>query len=339
MIPSNIILIAPTNSGKSIMIKYILSRLNAFRYGHVYLASGGKARNFYTEFMPSDHVKVLSNDDDSPSFVKDIEEQMKRSRLYCDTLTFLKDYVCKGKRQELEVVHKIEKYGTLKYLDGRESHVFKIILERAKKRILLTPTKVDLYILGLDIRMFMVFDDVLGLEFLRRKGSPFTKLFTMGRHNYMTTIVAIQYLTGLNPIVRLNSKYIFVLGNITNSEAFFNYFASGYFVTRYRTNAVAKRAFNKVYEACTQNYGALVFNQHSNHNDISSCFFHTRAPLYLRNFKACDVFFWEKQIRAGKLRDRQIRNSITTNAVTVRRRRDPAARGRMKRRKRQKKIH
>ena len=320
MIPSAISVIAPTGSGKSVMIKFIMYKLSEFRNGYVYLASAGRSLNFYNTFIPKNNVKTI-NSEGVLNYASDIKKQMRRADRYNATITFLRDYVCNNydivnrgdrhntKKKYLKILKNLEDHGTFSYLSTLQKSLFSDMLQKGRKvfsQMSVQPKNVMMKILKYDLRIFMIFDDILGSDFLRQRGTPFEQLFTMGRHSYITTIVAVQYLTGLSPVVRNNSKYIIALGNISNAEPFYKHFAKAYFKPVY--NRDAERKFYSVYKVVTSNHGALVFNQHGTKNSINDAFYWLKAKLNIRQFHACDPLIWREQMELQKIMTNRMNN-------------------------------
>ena len=309
MIPSNIALIAPTASGKSIMIKHILSKLKSLCNGFVFLASVGPAINFYKNFMPDSHVKFIDeNDDHEPPFYKLIEKQKKRITTRSNTITFLKDYACDDNPEYIRVLNNVSEHGTFTFLNNHQKRIFKKILRYGKKQyndMEDRPEDIKIHLVAGDLRMFMIYDDILGCKFTRKKGGAFEQLFTMGRHAFITTIIATQYITGLSRIIRTNLKFIFVMGNVRNCQHIYDNFTREYFKHVY-PKGKAYAAFTKLFITLTANYGSLVFCQSKTKNNISDVIFWAKSDINAPAFKSCDPIVWRDQIKLKKQRKAEI---------------------------------
>ena len=100
----------------------------------------------------------------------------------------------------------------------------------------------------------MILDDLVAdLDFHHANGLK--KLFSRGRHIFITTIVISQYIYAVPPIVRTNADYIFCgQQNKRSVEILTDEFLSP---------NMEKDEFVKMYANATKNYGFLVINQNS----------------------------------------------------------------------------
>ena len=102
--------------------------------------------------------------------------------------------------------------------------------------------------------ILVILDDLINdLDFHHANGLK--KLFSRGRHIFITTIVISQYIYAVPPIVRTNADYIFCgQQNKRSVEILTDEFLSP---------NMEKEDFVKMYANATKNYGFLVINQNS----------------------------------------------------------------------------
>ena len=102
--------------------------------------------------------------------------------------------------------------------------------------------------------VLVILDDLVAdLDFHHANGLK--KLFSRGRHIFITTIVISQYIYAVPPIVRTNADYIFCgQQNKRSVEILTDEFLSP---------NMEKEDFVKMYANATKNYGFLVINQNS----------------------------------------------------------------------------
>jgi hypothetical protein len=102
--------------------------------------------------------------------------------------------------------------------------------------------------------ILVILDDLISdIDFHHANGLK--KLFSRGRHIFITTIVISQYIYAVPPIVRTNADYIFCgQQNKRSVEILTDEFLSP---------NMEKEEFVKMYANATKNYGFLVINQNS----------------------------------------------------------------------------
>lgn len=135
-----------------------------------------------------------------------------------------------------------------------------------------------------DMRKYIVIDD-LGFKKNLTRSDTLRKLFMNGRHWGVYTILTLQYCMDLDISLRGNAGYIFMC-----REMIVNYRRRLYesFCGMLPSFAV----FEKVFDACTQNYEVLVIDRTSKSSRVEDCLFWWRAePTY--NFKLGSAKIWD----------------------------------------------
>ena len=119
--------------------------------------------------------------------------------------------------------------------------------------------------------VLIILDDLINdLDFHHANGLK--KLFSRGRHIFITTIVISQYIYAVPPIVRTNADYIFAgQQNKRSVEIMTDEFLSP---------NMEKDEFVKMYAKATQDYGFLVINQNSvsNLDDVNEIYGIVKVP-------------------------------------------------------------
>lgn len=120
------------------------------------------------------------------------------------------------------------------------------ILEKNKKRKKNGKTLID-------PRAFLIMDDCMSTKHLWLKDPNVLAIFNEGRHYQITFILAMQYSLGIQPELRSNFDYIFLLGEdfVNNRKKLYEHYA-GMFPSR--------NLFDQVFLQVTDNYGTMVIN-------------------------------------------------------------------------------
>jgi hypothetical protein len=134
-------------------------------------------------------------------------------------------------------------------------------------------------------RVFVVLDDLAYDNTIMKK--PVLRfIFMNGRHLNIFLIFSSQYVADLGPpAIRANIDVLFVCREAiqANRWRLYNYFF-GCFDTF--------EDFNKVLNACTEDYGVLVLDNTKLSNDVTSCVFHWRAKVR-DDFRMGSRSFWK----------------------------------------------
>jgi hypothetical protein len=131
---------------------------------------------------------------------------------------------------------------------------------------------------------FMLLDDCMyDSKFL--KDTCIRQCFMNGRHYNIFFMLTMQYVMDLPPALRANVDYVFVLREniIQNREKIYKSFF-GIFPNF--------DMFNKVMDACTENYECLVLDNTSKSNKIEDCVFWYKATLR-KNFRVGSPDLWK----------------------------------------------
>lgn len=122
----------------------------------------------------------------------------------------------------------------------------------------------------IDPRAFLIMDDCMSTKHLWKKDPNILKIFNEGRHYQLTFIISMQYSLGLEPELRSNLDYVFLLGEDfrKNKDRLYDHYC-GMFDT--------KHLFNQVFMQVTDDYGTMVINNRLRTNDINKKIFWYKA--------------------------------------------------------------
>lgn len=156
-------------------------------------------------------------------------------------------------------------------------------------------------------RFFLIFDDVLSEAATWKKDRLLQDIFFNGRHFNILFLLAMQAPMGITPALRSNIDYTFILktSNHSDRKRLFDHYAGVF---------PSMAVFEKVLDACTENYGCMVIDNTTNTNNISDQVFFYRADDH-RDFKLCDERFWEKN---SMVQSRPVPHSSSVINVNVR---------------------
>ena len=133
-------------------------------------------------------------------------------------------------------------------------HRQKLIIEKNENRVKQGKAKID-------PRGFLIMDDCMSSKHLWLKDPNVLSIFNEGRHYQLTFILAMQYAIGIQPELRNNFDFIFLLGEDTYSsrKKIYEHYA-GIFPKF--------DIFDQVFQQVTDNYGCMVLDNRIRSTDI-----------------------------------------------------------------------
>ena len=141
----------------------------------------------------------------------------------------------------------------------------------------------------LDVRAFLIMDDCMSSKHLWLKDPNMLVIFNEGRHYQLTFILSMQYSLGIQPELRSNFDFVFLLGEdfINNRKKLYEHYA-GMFPTR--------DIFDQVFLQVTDNYGCMVINNRLRAAEIKSKVFWYKAKNR-EEFKVGnkEIYFFHKK--------------------------------------------
>jgi hypothetical protein len=122
----------------------------------------------------------------------------------------------------------------------------------------------------IDPRTFLIMDDCMSKKGEWLKDPNVLTIFNEGRHYQLTFILAMQYSLGIQPELRSNFDYIFLLGEdfVSNRKKLYEHYAG-----MFRT----KDLFEQVFMQITDDYGCMVINNRLRSSDIKKKVFWYKA--------------------------------------------------------------
>ena len=119
--------------------------------------------------------------------------------------------------------------------------------------------------------ILLILDDCCSDTNFHSSGS-FKKLFTRGRHLFISIIITTQYIKHIPPIARSNSDFICV-GQLNNQNV-------ELLAEEYLMGSIEKKAFLEMYHRCTKDYSFLLINNNSvkDDSDLNSIYGVLKCP-------------------------------------------------------------
>tara|TARA_B110000208_G_C11767652_1_gene429246 strand:+ start:1353 stop:2216 length:864 start_codon:yes stop_codon:yes gene_type:complete len=144
------------------------------------------------------------------------------------------------------------------------------VLRRQKRMLEKNKNRKEINKTPLDPRTFIIMDDCMSTKHLWLKDPNVLTIFNEGRHYQLTFILSMQYSLGIQPELRSNFDFVFLLGEdfINNRKKLYEHYA-GMFPTR--------DIFDQVFLQVTNNYGCMVINNRLRSTDIKKKVFWYKA--------------------------------------------------------------
>ncbi len=158
---------------------------------------------------------------------------------------------------------------------------------------------------NIDPRSFMILDDCMYDEsWTHDKNIRY--LFMNGRWLKVFFIITMQYPLGIQPALRTNVDYVFILREpyLTNRQRIFNNYCSVF---------PSFEFFSQIMDQCTQNYECLVIDNTSQSSKIEDCVFWYKAELH-GDFRIGHPDFWQHSAQHYKDKEEE-QNGYDPNAA------------------------
>ena len=212
-----IVMIAPSGSGKSWIVRNILYEMRDIPCGTV-IAPTDKMNKFFDDFMPASFI----HHEFKPNIIPKILYRQK------------------------------------KILEKNEYR------KKAQKKLI-------------DPRTYLVMDDCMASKHLWLKDPNILEIMNQGRHFKLTFILTMQYCLGIQPELRTQFNYIFLLGedNAASRKKLWEHWAGVF---------PKFDLFEQVFLQVTNNYGCMVINNRIKTIDITKKVFWYKATR-VPNFK------------------------------------------------------
>lgn len=137
---------------------------------------------------------------------------------------------------------------------------------------------------------FLLFDDCLSDARNIVSNEHISEVFFNGRHYKLLFILTMQSPMALPPAMRTNVDFTFILrnNNFSDREKIYKHYAGMFPSMAY---------FEKVLDACTEDYNCLVIDNTSQSNKLEDQIFYYKADLHNDDFKMCSKELWSMNNR------------------------------------------
>jgi hypothetical protein len=149
-------------------------------------------------------------------------------------------------------------------------NIIPALIDRQKKMIKKNQEREKLGKKLLDPRAFLIMDDCMADKDKWRKDPIFLELMNQGRHYKITFILTMQYSIGIQPELRSQFNYVFLLGDdvASNRKKIWEHWAGVF---------PKQDLFEKVFAHATNNFGSLVVNNRIKSMDLTQKVFWFKA--------------------------------------------------------------
>jgi hypothetical protein len=144
------------------------------------------------------------------------------------------------------------------------------VLKRQKAMLQQNEDRVKQNKSKLDPRTFLIMDDCMSSKHLWLKDPNILSIFNEGRHYQLTFFLTMQYSLGIQPELRANFDFIFLLGEdvYSNKKRLYEHYAGQF--NKFDI-------FDQVFTHVTQDYGVMVINNRVRSTDITKKVFWYKA--------------------------------------------------------------
>lgn len=134
---------------------------------------------------------------------------------------------------------------------------------------------------------FLIFDDVLADAESWKRDPRVKEIFYNGRHYKILFLLSMQNPMAITPGLRSNIDYTFILRtpNQRNRKNLYENYCGMF---------PSYEIFEKVLDACTEDYGCLVIDNTTKSNKLEDQVFYYKASDH-ENFRICANSFWNKK--------------------------------------------
>lgn len=135
----------------------------------------------------------------------------------------------------------------------------------------------------IDPRAFLVMDDCLASKGSWMKDEVIKTIFMNGRHYQLMYILTMQYCLGINPSMRSNFDYIFLLADdfVSNQKRLYEHYAGMF---------VSFKSFRDVFGVLTEDFGCMVINNKGNRKTFVDKIFYYKAKKENLKSMGCKQF-------------------------------------------------
>ena len=159
----------------------------------------------------------------------------------------------------------------------------------------------------IDPRSFMILDDCMYDDsWTHDKNIKY--LFMNGRWLKVFFLITMQYPLGIQPALRTNVDYVFILREpyASNRKRIYDNYGSAF---------PSFEFFGQVMDQCTQNYECLVIDNTSQSNKLEDCIFWYKAEMHPEKFRIGAPEFWQHSEQHYRDKDEEDINQYDPSAA------------------------
>lgn len=202
--------------------------------------------------------------------IKDIMNEFYKENIPCGIVIAPTDKVTKFYDDFIPPVFIYHEY---------EDHIISRFFKRQNKKLDENQERIKMGKSAIDTRAYFIMDDCMSTKKLWLNNPLILSIFNEGRHyQFCPFILSMQYCLGIEPELRNNFDYIFLLGEDTHSskKKIHEHYA-GIFKTYDH--------FDQVFSQVTDNYGCMVIDNRLRSSDITKKVFWYKARIDIPEFK------------------------------------------------------
>lgn len=158
---------------------------------------------------------------------------------------------------------------------------------------------------NIDPRAFLILDDCM-YDDSWTTDKHIRYLFMNGRHAKVFFIITMQYPLGIQPALRTNVDYVFILREPyqSNRQRIYQNYGAAF---------PSFEFFCQVMDQCTQNYECLVINNNTQSNKLEDAVFWYKAEMH-PDFRLGDARFWNTNVETLMAQEGMGGNNYDPNA-------------------------
>lgn len=158
----------------------------------------------------------------------------------------------------------------------------------------------------LDARSFLILDDCM-YDDSWTHDKNIRYIFMNGRHQKVFFLITMQYPLGIQPALRTNVDFVFILKEpyLNNRKRIYDNYASAF---------PSFEFFCQIMDQCTQNFECLVIDNTSLSADLDKCVFWYKAEIR-GDFRIGAPEFWQHSSAYYRDKDEEELNSYDPNSV------------------------
>jgi hypothetical protein len=285
-----------TGSGKSVLNRHILYECYRAGIPEAFVFSGTESEDpFYFKHILSSYIYDDYNEETLKAIFsrqQERAEKFRRARMYIKKVLFPR-YATRKMKRRLKNVQKIYERAVDSFVKRDEAYkLWRLRHEYRQAQLNLFKSFVSYYKshypakksvvaklkpIYTDPRIIIVIDDCQYVGSALKKSRTLKRITFNGRHSFITLVISLHYPVGIDPDIRANIRYLFLLSDDgKNTERIFTHYTSTIFKK--------KEEFTKYFERYTRNLGILVLKVDPLTRKKPQKIFHFKATKHLPHF-------------------------------------------------------